>query len=243
MKKYIGLVLLFTFMQLSAAVSFDGVDDVIECGAQNQLDDLSALTVIVWANFVDSGENTYGTYLAKSTAGVDGWYVDLNADMPRFVYVDSPCCLVRRSVAATTDYGKWTRYLTTWDGSTTAANVHILLDGTETTYNQTSNGTTLPSDAAANLYIGNRSNTANTSNGDIACVAIWEGVLDSSSIATLTTSPCRTALKIRGDIIRFYAELDGGRDGAASSSIINLVDGSTCTATNSPTARAASIAR
>jgi hypothetical protein len=86
----------------------------------------------------------------------------------------------------------WQHIALTWDGSTTAANVHIYKDGAELTYQTTSNGSGLNSDAADSFYIGNYGDAGSPFNGLIDDVRIYDRVLTQGEISAQAASPPTT---------------------------------------------------
>ena len=96
----------------------------------------------------------------------------------------------------------------TWDGSITATNVHIYIDGTEITYAVQTNGVNLYDNAAGDLNIG--SNAVGASfNGIFREVAIFNKVLSADEISSLATRPVRNVPKEIGNDIRYWKAVDG----------------------------------
>lgn len=81
--------------------------------------------------------------------------------------------------------GAWHHLLYTWDGSTTAANSHIYFDGTEISYDDTTNGASLTA-ATGKWAIGARIyDDARNTDGRMAEVGFWNRVLSAGEIAAL----------------------------------------------------------
>ena len=79
--------------------------------------------------------------------------------------------------------------MVTWDGSATAANVKIYINGAETSYQTTTNGvTTKNSDASADFIIGNNSLTTQTFNGLIDEVRVYNRALSAAEVMSLYNS-------------------------------------------------------
>lgn len=78
----------------------------------------------------------------------------------------------------------WNHIAVTWDGSTTATNVHIYINGTEVGSYQTSqNGVSLQDNTAGILYLGNRiADQARNLNGKLTEMAFFSRVLSSAEI-------------------------------------------------------------
>lgn len=82
----------------------------------------------------------------------------------------------------------WTHVVVTWDGSTTATNVHIYLNGAETTYQTQTNGSGLYTPTSTNLYIGNNYNLNRNYAGYMTETAYFSRVLSSSDVTSIYTN-------------------------------------------------------
>ncbi len=126
--------------------------------------------------------------------------------------------LTRTSSAATFPDNVWQHVLITWDGSITAANVHTYVDGSETGYATTTNGSGNPVASDGSLSLGGRIfDDAVNFNGRMAAVGRWNRVLDSGEIAILATvySPLfiPKGLIFAPDLIRGINEPISGKTG------------------------------
>ena len=82
----------------------------------------------------------------------------------------------------------WNHVAVTWDGSPTANNVHIYVNGIESTYQLSTSGFgTRATDTISKLYIGN--NQSNTSGwaGNIDQVRIYNQILSIQEINALAS--------------------------------------------------------
>ena len=94
--------------------------------------------------------------------------------------------------------------IVTWDGSSTATNVRLYINGVETAYSNQINGAGFVSDATRSLLVGNQADGGRTFDGSIDDVRVYNRTLSSSDIAELyalgsggggggdTTAPTRT---------------------------------------------------
>lgn len=172
------------------AVSFDGLDDVITAGSASSLDDMGARTLSAWIYPESMGESSKGRIFDKAatTTPTLGWIFNIannEGDYQIGFTHSGSTVLSRRSVANTIVPNVWQHVLVTWDGSTTATNIRIYVNGTEVSYQTTSNGASLTSDAAQTLRIGNSADGARTFDGYIDEPRIYDRVLSATEIAEL----------------------------------------------------------
>jgi len=170
------------------ARNFDGSGDYIDCGTHASIHDLGLFTFSCWFKSVDGGEGDMGRFFqsAPDLSGHRILYIN-NAGNIKFQVDYDTTDLIRESDAVFS-HGTWTHLVITWDGSSTAANVHIYKDGLEVSgYNTTTDGAgSLVSDSGQSFYIGNRpGNTTRSFNGDLAEVAIWNSALTTVQILSL----------------------------------------------------------
>lgn len=160
--------------KLGQALSFDANDDYVNAGSGASLDDLAALTVSAWIKPSSAGENSQGTVVVKATTyqpSVGGWALSMrSATAIDFVADFSTTDLERKSNAGTIPYNQWSHVVATWDGTATAANMHIYVNGVEVTYATSTDGVgSHRSDATYSLGIGGENASGAT---------IFDGVID-----------------------------------------------------------------
>jgi hypothetical protein len=148
-------------------------------------------TVLAWIYPVTLGEYSEGTLLNKnnistSTNGAWDLYLKPNSSFA-FEKSFNPTGLRRQSNSNSITLNQWQQVAVSWDGSENASNVHLYLNGTETGYYATINGTgTKISDAANPLSIND--GTGNREfNGMIDDVRIYNRVLSASEIQAVYT--------------------------------------------------------
>ncbi len=178
--------------KFGGSVIFDGVNDSIPAGAGTTLDDLptNGITIDAWIYPSSLGESSIGRIATKAsgTTPTNGWTFHLNnttANSLAFQADYNTTDLSVRSAANTVTLNAWNHVTVTWDGSTTATNVHMYVNGAETTYAlQTNASGTYQTDAAQNLYIGNDSSGAATFDGRIDDVHVYNYVRNSKQIVS-----------------------------------------------------------
>lgn len=118
-------------------------------------------------------------------------------------------------------FSTWQHVLVTWDGSNTAANVHIYVNGTETTYaSQLSGSNTAIDNSASTAILGNVvSGGTRPLGGRLHGFAVYNVVLSAPNIAKLANSG-----NIRGTVgipltisgLQIYLPLDDYTDGSSN---------------------------
>lgn len=193
MKKLIWLFLAWCLFFNGASRDFDGVGDIINCGsAFTFLDALTPKTMIAWIYPETLGESSagrIGNWVNSAATAGGTWRLDnTGGNCMVFQHVGTTT-LLRRSSAGTITLNKWTAVAMTWDGSTTAANVHLYIDLIEPSYQTTTNGVSLGVDGTTDFIIGNITSGIRTFNGNIAYVQIFDVVLTNSEIRQATYIP------------------------------------------------------
>jgi hypothetical protein len=186
----------WTTGKVGGGLSFDGVDDIVNAGSGATVDDVVAqggggITVAAWIYANNMGESGDGRIVAKGTTPTGGWHFKLGGtNQVEFVVDYTTTDLGRRSAVNTMSTGAWHHVAASWNGSATATNVKIYVDGVEvSSYDLTTNGVgTRVSDASANLYIGNESNGGRTFNGKIDDVRLYNTVQTAADVQILYQS-------------------------------------------------------
>jgi len=163
--------------------------DRIDLGSPDILDDLNntGMTISAWiypytngAGAFSEGQIVNKNNIATTTNGAWAFYIG-GASGLQFQKSFSTAVLNRRSSNVLT-FNNWTYVVVTWDGSSNASNIHIYVNGVETTYLTTTDGAGNPvSDAALNLCISD-CNSNREFNGSIDEVAIFNRVLSSAEV-------------------------------------------------------------
>lgn len=179
--------------QVGGAMDFDGADDRVDVGSDATLDNLSALTIVAWIKPDTLGEGpSLGRIIGKtSSAGTTttgGWTLNLDTTNRLTFDVDYNTTDFRRRAANNSiTLGQWQQVAVTWTGSATASTSHLYINGVETSYATTTNGTGgRADDSAQSISIGNPpGRTDRTFDGKIDNVRIYNRALSSAEISAL----------------------------------------------------------
>ena len=202
-----------------AGITFDKVDDLLTCGATDDImEENVALTISAWIKPVSTGLNGGGRIIERlATDGNPGVVFHMiNTDTLRFL-VAGTTNLVRTASNSSVTLNAWNHVLVTWDGSTTAANVSIYVNGTVTTYQTTTNGVTIADNSTETVKIGDTSIANRTFDGIITEIAVWQVVLTAQEIATLALSRVKgMPLQIQPASLDAYWPLHEEEDGSSA---------------------------
>src|SRR3989344_1741599 len=175
--------------QINTAMNFDGVDDYVDVESPASLDNLPAMTISGWMKPRTMGESSQGRIMEKRGLGGNaGWEFSLNGTNAIEVVVDHETTdLVHRTSNSVFSFNVWTHVALTWDGSTSASNARIYINGVETTYQTSQNAVDARIDENANnVVIGNRSaSKIVTFDGLLDEIRVYNRVLTASEVATL----------------------------------------------------------
>ena len=182
----------YTTGKYGNALSFDGTNDYVTLAGTTAYDNMGAITISAWINPASTGENGKGRILAKS-AGTNlpsmGWSFYLTNEVTngiKFAVDHTSAHLEHASVANAITLNQWQFVAVTWDGSATAANAHIYVNGNEVGYSVADNAVgTRASDIGKALYIGNNPALSRTFKGNIDDVKVYNRVLSASEITNL----------------------------------------------------------
>ena len=171
--------------QIGDGLEFDETgSDKVTAGSATAIDDIwsSGGTMSVWARVDSDGEGTYGRFLDKGGASGLGWAFvtnGTNSDKPRFS-VDRATTNGQWDMPAIT-YGSTPQHFSVTYNANSAANDPLMyLDGASQSVTEfTTPAGSVSSDAAHDLWIGNRENGANRE---------FDGVLDEIRLSTTERS-------------------------------------------------------
>lgn len=145
---------------------------------------MASFTASAWINPRTGGENSAGRIIDKSnaTTPTNGWVFFINSSSQLRFTVDHATDLNVIS-STTVPLSSWSHVTVTWDGSLTATNVHIYLNGKEVSYGTQTNGSgARVTDVAEQLKIGNDKSRARTFDGWIDEVKIYNYALIASEV-------------------------------------------------------------
>lgn len=254
MRKILSLLTLSTFL-LSTAwadVSFDKTDDILSCGTSDTLlKENVAFTVSFWVYVVSGGgeASSVGYVIARDQGSTSGVVIgtelgNASKSMIRLFIRGGTLMDVESSLDAF-DINTWTHVVVTHDGSSTAANAHIYINGTETTYITQSNGATPGDNSAQTLTIGNNVATTRTFDGRIEELAVYSSVLGAQDRLNLYSRVKRTPLQVSPSTLVGYWALDECSDAASCATASMFRDLSTganhCSPSNNPTGKAGEV--
>ena len=187
----------WTTGKYGGAYHFDSINDRIDAGSGSSLDNLNntGMTITLWAKF-DTGYGEGGslsmiaTKSGTTTDPVGSWYFGIvptggSAGNLRFSKDTGASDLHRQSVQAV-PINSW-QYLTlTWTGANVSTGIIFYINGNETTYQLSTNGSATPvSDASNILYIGSDIYSGRTINGTLDELRIYNRVLSQDEIVEL----------------------------------------------------------
>lgn len=216
-----------------AALNFDASDDLINLGTPTTFANLSALTISAWIYPRSEGEtnagkvicNTDGSTTCISSSGGWRWGVETTVNGLDFGVKYNTTSLSRESGSNFWTANQWQHVTVTWDGSATATNIHMYLNGVEEdSYGTGTNGSTTRSDDdAATMIIGG--------NG-VPNTRTWDGLIDDVKIYNYVRTPAQIAWDMnRGGPVGWW-KLDENTGTTANDS---SEFGNTGTLTNTPT--------
>lgn len=187
------------------------------------LDNLSALTIVGWIRPDTLGEGpSLGRIIGKTSTNTTtgGWTLNLDTTNRLTFDVDYATTDFRRRAANNSiTLGQWQQVAVTWTGSATATNAKLYVNGVETSYATTTNGTGgRVNDAAQSISIGNPPGLTDRSfDGKIDNVRIYNRVLTATEIAALydaavSGNACTTAGEmLYDDTLDVMKYCDGSR--------------------------------
>ena len=176
--------------KIGTGLNFDGSptggDDIVNAGNGTSVNNLGAMTVAAWIN-VDTVGEAAGRIVHKATgtAPVNGWqFVTQGPNQIGFAVDYATTDLVRVSAANAISLGGWRHVVVTWDGTPTATNVLMYVDGVAVgSYATTTSALgARVSDASANIYLGNEVNGGRTLDGVLDDVRVYNRVLSPTEI-------------------------------------------------------------
>lgn len=174
--------------QVGTTINFDGVDDNINAGSDNSLDNMSAFTLTVWMNANSEGGNDVGRIFSKSN-----WAL-IASDTGRtnaltFYITDTGFSnyLKVRAIDNSWSIGTWHHVVMAWNGGTDVANdMKLYIDGTEVAYNlQDYDPGTRGDDSGANLLIGEHQGQSWNFDGELDDARIYNRALSATEIADM----------------------------------------------------------
>lgn len=181
----------------SASVPYAGVDFSLDY-TPNDHSDLAAriftapnaLSVVLWA-YVDTPQpSTFGGRMISERSSTGWFFATRNTAALQFFWSGQFTSLSVISSNSSYSTGTWVHFAVTYDGSTTATNVHIYVNGSEVGYATQTNGSGLQDANGANTRFGEEaSGSADTVyDGKMAEIGVFDRVLTGSEITDIYTN-------------------------------------------------------
>ena len=172
----------FVAGQLNGAYNFNSGTALVNADSGTTLDNPAGLTIAAWIKPTGfGGGGGFGRIVDKT-----GYRLAFSNNSLDFVVLHT-ANLQRRSVSNVITLNAWQHVAVTWDGSATATNVHIYINGTEVgSYSTTTNASgTRVSDAATNMVMGNDPTLIRAFDGRVDDVRVFNRVLSLAEIQAL----------------------------------------------------------
>ena len=170
--------------KFGSALDFQKTGDILSCGSGTTLDDLPMLTAEAWVYPRTSA--TFGSVVTKALGSSpdDGWLVSLDMANNALLFgADFLSGEMVRTANSVITPNTWQHVAATWTGSATATTVKLYVNGVETTYTTTTNGSGgRVSDANENLSIGNEPQLFDDFDGYIDEVQVYNYARTSQQI-------------------------------------------------------------
>ena len=178
--------------RIGQALDLSGLDNAdVSMGSPAGLDDIEdqgggGMTISAWIYPKSNGEfggNIAGKHTDPSP-GSGNWVFSIDSNRLKFQKSFATSILNVSGGANSTQYNEWQYVTMTWDGSSTATNVHIYVDGNEiSSYSQQTDGVGVKdSDVGNNLDISNKNREFD---GSIDDLRIYNRILTQSEINQL----------------------------------------------------------
>lgn len=168
--------------KIGNALDFDGGNDYVDVGSPAALDDLPQLSVSAWINADSTASD--GAVATKNSPGWVFW-VGSGGYLEFWANFSSGSANRWTGVGLITSGAGWQHVVVTYDGTSNGTGIKFYVDGSETSYNGSTNGTNpRSSDAADNLRIGSQQ-SGSRFDGQIDDVRIYDRVLSSAEISEI----------------------------------------------------------
>lgn len=221
-----------------SAILFDVADDIVGFGTAGDaiFTENGAFSFSCRFHPLSDGEANAGVFMRRGSN-------ILRINTTSAIRFSTSGGLIRLSVNNAFTLNVWNHLVVTWDGSTTAANVHIYINGTEVSYATTTNGTGPTDNSADSLNIGNNTTVAGTFDGQLTEVAVWGSVLTTTDVNALLYGKLHLMpFHVSGAALLAYWPLDDFANGATvtGAGTVKDISGNARhgTATNSPVSKA-----
>ncbi len=164
--------------------SFDGMRDMLNAGAFNELENSSAFSLSMWVKAADSGVTRYLAQKNWGTGDTFSLQKTANGDALFTVYGANGSKAIARAIGKLNDQ-QWHQVVAVFDGTMSSGDVKVFVDGVAGSVTGNLAGKTQVT--TSNLGIGGRNDNSSW-NGVIDEVAVWNRALTESEIKTISPS-------------------------------------------------------
>lgn len=184
------------------ALSFDASNDSLNMGTadDSMLKENEAFTFSCWMYPKTLGQSNAGAPFDRSADGGSFTARLIATNAIRF-RIGGGTVLTRLTSNNAFVFNAWSHFVITHDGSVTAANCHIYINGVETTYATTTNGATPTDNSASSVIIGNRVDSLTTWDGFLDNIRIYGRQLSPSEVRRLFEEPFAGVTALRHGIV------------------------------------------
>lgn len=176
------------------SISFDGVDDYLDCGNIFNFSAASVFSVSAWVKM--GGVNTspvIGRAVDPGGGDVRGWLLLIDTQDsgatwgPLFALLNSINTDNGVFVEAATTFlsGVWTHIVATYDGSGVAAGVELYINGALMAKTVQADALVGTIQVSANTLMGQQPDVGIQLQGNLTSVSVWDSVLSASDVASL----------------------------------------------------------
>lgn len=184
MKAFLAIAAFILFSPLThAAVQFTNTsNNIIGFGTMSDtvLRENQAFSYSGWFYALTDGENNAGLFIRRG-----GAIFRIAVNQALQFSLAGGTSMLRLAANSSFSLNAWNHLVMTWDGSTTAANVHFYINGTEVSYATTTDAVTPTDNSADTVTIGCNIAFSTAFNGQQSEVAVWSSVLSTADIQAL----------------------------------------------------------
>lgn len=156
----------------------------IDLGSPSGMDDIGAQTIIVYCKPASIPPSVFGYIYAKGNSSGYGprFGINTSGQLAFGVASNSGGSLNPSKFASSTlTASTWQHLQVTWDGGLLASGVNLYVDAGSALANTPADGiSSITSDASHKVFLMNRTGLGREFVGDIAYIAVWSGVLNST---------------------------------------------------------------
>ena len=174
-----------------SAANLNGGNGLINAGSRTTLDQLPQMTAMAWIYPRTAGQFTSGDLFNKRGSPASGWRFDISSSNLDLAFsVDHSTPLVAITATSAISLNSWNHVAAVWDGTSTAANVKIYVNGNEVPHrlDRDATGTRLI-DSNNDLIVGNNAAGDQTFDGLIDEARIYNRALTQAEIQADMNTP------------------------------------------------------